>query len=155
MVRWLALLTLLWLCVPVSGAVAAEAVALAAFSSDGCSLLPDGTFQERNKWCVCCQEHDIAYWQGGTAEQRQQADETLRVCVVERTGDEKLAEAMYLGVRGGGHPVFPTWYRWGYGWPYGRGYAPLTEIEQRRTLELLDAYRRGHPQGYCGEASGE
>src|SRR5258706_9019152 len=37
---------------------------------------------------------------------------------------------MYDGVRVGGHPVFPTWYRWGFGWPYKRGYARLTTGEQ-------------------------
>lgn len=150
MLRYLALLTLLLWLLPVSGAVAAEPVALAAFSSDGCSLFPDGTIKQRNQWCVCCQEHDIAYWQGGTAEQRQQADETLRACVVERTGDEKLAEAMYLGVRGGGHPVFPTWYRWGYGWPYGRGYEPLTTPELEQVQTRLKTYRLEHPLGFCG-----
>ena len=148
--RWVSLLAFLGLCGLVSCEVAAEPVALAAFSSDGCSLFPDGTFKERNKWCGCCQEHDIAYWQGGTVGQRLQADEALRACVVERTGDENLAEAMYLGVRGGGHPVFPTWYRWGYGWSYGRGYEALTEIELRRVRELLDLYNERHPGGYCG-----
>jgi len=150
MARWRSLLALLLLCGLVSCAVASEPVPLAVFSSDGCSLFPDGTFKERNKWCVCCQEHDIAYWQGGTAEQRQQTDETLRACVVERTGDEKLGEAMYLGVRSGGHPVFPTWYRWGYGWPYGRGYEPLTVAELQQVQTRLETYRLARPHGFCG-----
>jgi hypothetical protein len=128
---------------------AAAASDLRDFSSDGCSLFPDGTIAERSKWCDCCFEHDIAYWQGGTEQERKAADEALRDCVRERTGDQKLAETMYLGVRAGGHPVFPTWYRWGYGWDYGRGYRPLTDDEWARTQEKLSAYRAAHPEGYC------
>jgi hypothetical protein len=72
-----------------------------------------------------------------------------------RTGDADLAETMYLGVRVGGHPAFPTWYRWGYGWPYGRGYEPLSKREKRQVEKQLAAYAKGHPQGYCVERNGE
>lgn len=132
------------------GALGEAAVAdLRPFTSDGCSLFPDGTFTERSKWCECCFAHDIAYWRGGTTEERKQADQELRDCVRERTGDPALAETMYFGVRTGGHPVFPTWYRWGYGWNYGRGYQPLSESEQMQVQQQLDAYRKKHPSGYC------
>jgi hypothetical protein len=128
---------------------AAAAADLREFTSDGCSLFPDGTLKDRSKWCGCCFAHDIAYWQGGTEEERKAADAALRDCVVERTGDEALAETMYLGVRAGGHPVFPTWYRWAYGWSYGRGYRPLTDEEREQVKEKLKAYRAAHPEGYC------
>jgi hypothetical protein len=36
---------------------------------------------------------------------------------------------MYEAVRIGGAPHFPTWYRWGYGWPVGRGYKELSQEE--------------------------
>lgn len=124
---------------------------LVPFASDGCSLFPDGTLNNRNLWCDCCQQHDLAYWQGGSADERSQADVRLRDCVLARTGDPQLAETMYLGARGGGHPAFPTWYRWGYGWPYGRGYAPLSELERLQVRERLAAYRRGPAGGYCAE----
>ena len=42
------------------------------------------------------------------ATERLQADSALRDCVMEQTGDEILADAMFFGVRGGGSPVFPT-----------------------------------------------
>jgi hypothetical protein len=29
---------------------------------------------------------------------------------------------MWLGVRVGGHPIFPTYFRWGYGRPYSPWY---------------------------------
>jgi len=121
------------------------------FTSDGCSLFPDGNFKDRTLWCDCCFDHDIAYWQGGTKEERMRADEALRDCVRERTLDKELANVMFLGVRGGGHPAFPTWYRWGYGWKYGKGYAPLTEQEKQQVSNRLEAYHAKQSSGYCGE----
>jgi hypothetical protein len=127
----------------------AIATELSDFTSDGCSLFPDGDVKDRELWCECCFEHDIAYWRGGTEDERRRADGVLRDCVLARTKNKALADLMYQGVRMGGQPVFPTWYRWGYGWKYGRGYAPVTEEEQRQVDEKLDAYKKTHPQGYC------
>jgi hypothetical protein len=42
---------------------------------------------------------------------------------------------MYAGVRAaGGSGVFPTWYRWGYGWPYGTKAIPdsVRKVEIRK-----------------------
>jgi hypothetical protein len=128
-----------------------SASSLRDFRSDGCSLFPDGTIGDRALWCGCCLAHDIAYWQGGTKEERKQADETLRDCVLNRTGNKTLAVLMYDGIRVGGHPAFPMWYRWGYGWNYGRGYVPLNEQELQQVRERLDDYYRKHPAGYCRE----
>ncbi len=130
---------------------AAHAADMKAFTSDGCSLFPDGTPKDRAKWCECCLLHDIAYWQGGSEEDRNKADRVFRDCLVERTKDTTLADAMYLGVRSGGHPVFPTWYRWAYGWPYGRLYEPLSDAEKQQVREKLVDYYRKHPTGYCKE----
>ena len=58
---------------------------------------------------------------------------------------------MYLGVRAGGHPVFPAWYRWAYGWPYGRGYRPLNVEEQKSVRTKMADYEKAHPGGYCSE----
>jgi hypothetical protein len=121
------------------------------FASDGCTLFPDGTLKNRDKWCDCCQTHDLAYWQGGSDDEREQADVILRRCVLARTGDQHLAETIYLGARAGGHPAFPTWYRWGYGWPYGRGYQPLSGEERVQVKERLAVYTQRHPAGYCVE----
>lgn len=132
---------------------ARQAAKLAPFTSDGCSLFPDGTLSDRSKWCHCCLTHDLAYWQGGSAEERNLADAALRDCVLELTGDQQLAETMYLGARAGGHPAFPIWYRWGYGWPYGRGYQPLSEVEKLQVQERISAYRQQHPDGYCVESN--
>lgn len=146
---WPALLLMLALaCLDGSATIAAE---LAPFTSDGCSLFPDGTLNNRTQWCGCCLDHDLAYWQGGTAAERSRADQALRDCVLARTQDPGLAETMYLGVRAGGHPAFPTWYRWGYGWPYGRGYQALSQTENQQVRQHLGHYAQEHPGGYCGE----
>jgi hypothetical protein len=129
----------------------AFAADLQDFMSDGCSLFPDGSLQDRSQWCDCCLKHDIAYWQGGTKKDRLRADKELRDCVMKRTGSKALATMMYDGVRAGGHPAFPTWYRWGYGWKYGKGYRALSEQEKQQTRARLDAYYAKHPSGYCRE----
>lgn len=113
---------------------------LADFTSDGCSLFPDRSLIDNTDWCACCLEHDIAYWQGGTFEERQKADEKLRDCVLTKTGDSKLAETMFLGVRAGGSPWFYNWYRWGYGWSYDRKYKALTLDEERLATKKLVTY---------------
>lgn len=116
---------------------------LAPFTTDGCSLFPDGTLEDKTLWQDCCIAHDVAYWQGGTKEQRLQADEELRLCIIEVTGDRALAQTVFDGVRAGGSPIYPSWYRWGYGWSYGRMYQPLSEEEQmqveRRQQEFKGA----------------
>lgn len=133
----------------VSAGCASAGSRLGDFRSDGCSLFPDSSPDQRSMWCDCCFLHDIAYWKGGSAEDRLLADEALRTCVRERTGNKVLANVMFEGVRVGGHPVFPNWYRWGYGWNYGRGYKPLTEQELRATADKLERYFKDHPSGYC------
>jgi len=145
------LLHILLLALLLTTAPAFGADTIRPFSSDGCSLFPDGTLNDRNKWCDCCFQHDLGYWRGGSEKERRAADAALKACVQNRTGDESLAETMYLGVRTGGHPAFPTWYRWGYGWKYGRGYQPLSAEEKTQVKRRLSAYMAQHPQGYCQE----
>jgi hypothetical protein len=110
------------------------------FTSDGCSLFPDRSVINNKDWCDCCLEHDIAYWQGGTKEQRLDADQKLKDCVLSKTNDPILAEAMYQGVRFGGSPWFYNWYRWGYGWSYEPKYQALTLEEQRQVSDTLVKY---------------
>jgi len=126
---------------------------LSAFSSDGCSLFPDSSLITKDDWCECCFQHDLAYWKGGTKEEREHADNDLKQCVFEKTQDEALAKVMYEGVRLGGSPYFYNWYRWGYGWNYldnTRGkYQALTEAEQKQAKSLIEQYLANNPKKYC------
>lgn len=143
-------LVLILACMILASACASSST-LHDFTSDGCSLFPDGTFGNGTLWCDCCFRHDITYWSGGTKEERLRADEILRDCVLERTNNTALAKMMYWGVRVGGHPIFPVWYRWGYGWDYGRGYGPLSTEEQKQVQEKLAEYLTTNSTSYCGD----
>jgi len=114
---------------------------LSDFTSDGCSLFLNGTFEDPKLWKECCHKHDLAYWRGGTEEERNQADLAFKECVLKKTGNAELAEIMYQAVRVGGSPYFPTWYRWGYGWPVGRGYQKLSEQELLLVDQKLAKYK--------------
>ncbi|MEZ5626041.1 MAG: hypothetical protein R3E34_00710 [Rhodocyclaceae bacterium] len=116
---------------------------LRPFASDGCSAFPDGTPAQRERWLGCCRAHDLAYWQGGTAEQRGAADEALRQCVAD-VGEPAVAALMLAGVRVGGTPFAPTPFRWGYGWPFGRGYQALNESEKAQVKALLPGDAPAH-----------
>ncbi len=126
---------------------------LSPFTSDGCSLFPDSSLITQQDWCECCFQHDLAYWKGGTEEERAHADLQLKECVFEKTQDEALAKVMYEGVRFGGSPYFYNWYRWGYGWSYlnnHRGkYQVLTEAEQQQAKKLIEQYLVNNQKNYC------
>jgi hypothetical protein len=128
----------------------ARSPGLKDFKSDGCSLFPDRSLINEDDWCSCCFEHDIAYWKGGTEEERLAADIALRECILEKTGNAELADLMYAGVRLGGSPYFYNWYRWGYGWDYDRKYQPLTDSERRLADTKLKEYFASNPQHPCG-----
>ena len=111
---------------------------LRPFSTDGCSLYPDRSASAGTDWCSCCVAHDRAYWRGGSEDDRLQADQALRTCVQDRTGDPGQAALMYRGVRLGGSAYWPTGFRWGYGWGYGRYYRPLS-LSESAEADRLDA----------------
>jgi hypothetical protein len=90
-------------------------------TSNANALLDHGTGEHKALWQECCTAHDLAYWQGGSYQQRLQADRQLQQCVT-KVGQKDIARLMLAGVRVGGTPVLPTSFRWGYGWPYPRGY---------------------------------
>lgn len=98
-----------------------NAAEITPFTSDGCSAFPNGTLAQQSLWLSCCTTHDKAYWQGGTRQQRLDADLALQQCVAD-TGEPIIAELMLAGVRVGGSPYWPTEFRWGYGRPYPQGY---------------------------------
>ena len=85
------------------------------FKSDGCSVYFNENFRG------CCVSHDKDYWKGGTKNQRLKSDRKLKKCV-EKKGHPIQAKIMYLSVRAGGSPMFPTPFRWGFGYKYPKGY---------------------------------
>jgi hypothetical protein len=123
-----------------SGAIAACATTdrIQPFTSDGCSEFPDGTSTHRTLWRACCVAHDKAYWRGGTYDDRVAADRDLQRCVA-AVGEPEIAQLMLAGVRVGGSPYWPTGFRWGYGWPWPRGYRALTPEERAQADAALPA----------------
>ncbi len=103
---------------------------LRPFVSDECSYFFEGTPGTPKKWAACCVSHDRAYWAGGVASARALSDEQFKQCVIESGGGKALANSMWLGVRIGGAPWYPSRFRWGFGWPYYRGYKAITPAEQ-------------------------
>lgn len=96
------------------------------FASDGCSggmsWLWRLVARRDPPWNGLCVDHDLAYWQGGSADDRRQADHALWDGVA-RNGHPIWADAMWLAVRLGGHPWLPLPWRWGYGYRFPRGYS--------------------------------
>jgi hypothetical protein len=115
-------------------AACASSSKLRPFTTDGCSLFPDGTAHAKDLWLHCCEAHDHRYWMGGTEEDRMSADLDLRSCVA-AAGHPQVADWMLRGTRAGGTPYLPSSFRWGYGWKYLRGYAPLTDGERKQIAE--------------------
>lgn len=107
----------------------------------------------REDWCECCFEHDLIYWRGGTEQERLQADLALRECVIEKTGNTRLADLMFDGVRLGGSPYFYNWYRWGYGWSYDRKYKELSAAEKNLVQSKLNEYYESQPVSPCSGKS--
>ncbi len=126
---------------------------LKPFTTDGCSSFPDGTPDNRALWVNCCIRHDLSYWKGGTSQERLDADLALQNCV-KAVGETEVARLMLAGVRAGGSPYFPTPYRWGYGWPYARGYRTLSTdelVQVQQRLQDLELLLRGVIKELAGE----
>jgi hypothetical protein len=130
-----------------AGATANDPAAPAPFTTDGCSWFPDRGAS--SDWCHCCLAHDLVYWRGGTAEERLKADQDLQACVRAATQSQGLATLMFFGVRTGGGPHLNTSFRWGYGWPYGRGYKALSPEEAQAADRLEAEYRATNPSLRC------
>lgn len=129
MKKWLLILMVLQL-------AACTSDELKPFTSDGCSAFPDGTLQQQSLWLNCCIKHDLAYWKGGTYQERLDADLGLEQCVT-GIGEPNVGKLMLAGVRVGGSPYWPTSYRWGYGWSYPRGYKALSDVERQEVRQRL------------------
>lgn len=106
---------------------------LRPFSTDGCSLSPDSIL---GKQIVhCCVVHDVAYWIGGTMEDKNISDKEFEECIVKRA-DPISARIYREAVSVGGNPIAPNTFRWGYGWDRIRPAGPLTAEEIKQGEDL-------------------
>ncbi len=110
---------------------------LRPFTSDGCSLSPDGLplTEKSQAWVQCCVVHDTHYWMGGTAEQRELADNELGQCIA-RKGFKETGKSFAIAVKYFGGPDSSQTFRWGYGWNYRRPYKPLDQSEMAQVAGL-------------------
>lgn len=81
------------------------------FTTDACSIFPNKI--KGIDITDICIEHDMAYWAGGTEEQRLLADKRLRREANSRV--DHLGDVMYWLFRFTGNSKFPTPWKWGYG----------------------------------------
>lgn len=134
---------LLLLCAFFAVCHSAQANELKPFKTDGCSLWMDGPPAYPNLWRHCCVAHDLAYWQGGSEQQRATADKAIHACVFEAANSKGMANYMHSMIRWGGSPYWMNHYRWGYGWNYWdgfmnpRGYKIPSVKEQQVINQLL------------------
>ena len=121
--------------IAVAGCSTDAAQDLQTFRTDRCSMSPDLDFGD------CCVTHDYLYWKGGTSRARAEADQQFRTCIRERSDWPALSGVYHTFVRLGGHTIWRTPFRWGFGWPGSRPADPLGAGElaqvKARTLEYL------------------
>ena len=68
---------------------------LKPFTTDGCSAFPNGNIKHQSLWANCCIRHDLAYWKGGTYDERLEADHKLESCV-SQVGEPEIAAISIL-----------------------------------------------------------
>lgn len=97
------------------------------FQSYGCPhFAPTISYANQNQWVLCCVQHNIAYWKGGSRKDRNDTDRQLQTCLIER-GDSSSANLMHWDFLQTQTPVHTP--SWGYGWRRSRGYAPHSDQE--------------------------
>ena len=107
------------------------------FTTNGCTLFPEGTLSRPKQWEHCCTEHDLFFWAGGTKDERDAADLGLRDCVA-ATGAQYIARLMYTGVRAGYRsPIRLGKQSWGNAWHGTR--VPYTKLNEVETAEILQS----------------
>lgn len=87
------------------------------FHFDGCTLFPDRI--GRSDFTAACLTHDIAYWYGGTADERQHADRVFRHQIKDSGPAGAILQwPMYVMVRIFGNSLIlrPLNANWGFGY---------------------------------------
>lgn len=105
------------------------------FSTDGCTMAPEGTLNRPNLFRPCCIAHDLRFWGGGTEAERDHADLELRACI-RKVGGPGWATIFYNAVRAGRlSPWTIESKRWGNAWYELDGYRSLNAEEIQRLIE--------------------
>ncbi len=108
------------------------------FTTDGCTLSPDGTPRRPKLWRHCCVAHDLRLWGGGGKPAHVDADKKLKACVASVAG-KRTAEIFFAGVRIG---KLSPWkipsMRWGNAWPGRAPYRQLSPLEIQLLIDQLD-----------------
>lgn len=87
------------------------------FHFDGCTLFPDRVFG--TSFRTACRAHDIAYWYGGSAVERVDADQRFKGAIAEQGVSGALLQyPMYAAVRLLGNSIVmrPLNANWGFGY---------------------------------------
>jgi hypothetical protein len=109
---------------------------LRPFTADGCPHFPFGIqYPNQEKWNLCCTQHNLSYWKGGTADERMVAAKALRDCIFSQN-DANTSGLVFTGVRAMDTDEATSSRRWGYGWVINRGYTPLTDDDKVQVTRL-------------------
>jgi hypothetical protein len=114
------------------------------FSSDGCTLAPDGTFSRPSLWQECCIVHDLWYWGGGSKNLRSAVDKNLKSCIEAKAG-ALVANLFSLGVEIGSYSPFKLKNKkWGNAWSLSSKpvYQDLNLDQKKKLLIYLEGYSK-------------
>lgn len=107
------------------------------FTTDECTMYPEGTKKEPKLWAHCCILHDMFYWAGGSRFDMDHADLILYSCVQEVAGKTQ-AELMYKGIRLGHlSPISLKDKSFGNGWINPRPKTSLSDEEKDIVREKI------------------
>lgn len=101
---------------------------LRPFETDYCTMFLDGPTNQPGLWKNCCLIHDLRYWFGGSQNDMDISDLSLRTCVNKAAGST-WADLIYYGVRTGHHSPIKNKYQWSWGWEQKREIKSLTKEE--------------------------
>ena len=114
---------------------------LSSFQTDYCTNYPEGRRDEPELWKHCCLMHDMYFWAGGNKQDRYNADQELRQCVVE-TGAYHRARLIYYAVRAGSYsPIKYPEKKWNNGWKSRPDFQSLSPADiDAIEIELSSGY---------------
>lgn len=109
---------------------------LKSFETDYCTMFIDGPIGSSGIWKHCCLEHDLRYWFGGSQEDMDAADFSIKECVTKVAGNS-WGNFVYRGIRLGHFSPIKNKYKWGWAWSEKRAISPLTTEESEYVISEL------------------